>query len=819
MAEQWQGTVISIGIIILLGVVELSISFVFTENDAYQQSILEPYHSYKDVVIFHYSIPHQTSHARWQFIAVMDDYGCTSRTVHIYLRHGSYPVISPDNSSFPDHMVVPTEQVYHLTTRTSVQPSEMPEFHLSNPLPGSWFAVAFIPGWNQEIKQQGISHRCHYSLASMAAWKHEPNVHHLHPGVSRDMEATSQLLLYKVYVPEDTWLLKLLISSCSLPNTNSTDGYNFVQPCVLGFAASAHTFPLVNDMNFTDMNQQEFVHVVSQPQLDTYYYISVVSQLKTTYTITVKFESCSVVVHPSLRFNTHTVSSNRTKERNDGEESISPMLAWLIGREQPQTRIDLYRFKADAWNKVMGPSSQFLSGTCLPVVPLARIQHNQIFVDSFLLQGKDWFTSWAIVTDLFPILVKFQLEPFVDIGGTLQTWFHLDSLISNLTSQVVTISICLNHGSPPLYTNGAIECRDHLYMELSTNFSDKAIRYFPYPTPGVYYISLSAHCYNDSSSSVPEPCELQEALVDLGIQLNPCVFDIRPCGDNGFCQLHHFRQFYFSSCHCQGGWKGWGCTDDSGAVSSSLMLMKTLLLTLSNLFFIPAIVLAFRRKFYTEAILYTLTMFFSIFYHACDVDMFSYCLMKYNVLQFCDFYSAILSFWVTVVAMADLPHTLYSIAHMVGALGIALGVEYQRTGLLVFIVPMGTGTAIMLCSWGLKCYHTKGCYPMKKKWLLSLLPGIALAISGLILFAFVETEDNYKYIHSIWHVIVAFSIIFLLPTKRKLPGQVNPQQVETSTSADTVAFQHAPLNNDSELVDIADYRLSSDLSSLIRESR
>lgn len=87
------------------------------------------------------------------------------------------------------------------------------------------------------------------------------------------------------------------------------------------------------------------------------------------------------------------------------------------------------------------------------------------------------------------------------------------------------------------------------------------------------------------------------------------------------------------------------------------------------------------------------------FYHACDEDFFSFCMMTFEVLQFCDFYSAILSFWVTLIAMANLPPKFVSVAHMVGALGIALGVEYERTGLWVFVVPVGTGVIIMMISW------------------------------------------------------------------------------------------------------------------------
>lgn len=69
--------------------------------------------------------------------------------------------------------------------------------------------------------------------------------------------------------------------------------------------------------------------------------------------------------------------------------------------------------------------------------------------------------------------------------------------------------------------------------------------------------------------------------------------------------LFFFFLFFFA------GWKGWGCTDYSSALSYGRQLLSTLLLTLSNLSFLPAIVVATRRFYITEASVYCFTMFFS----------------------------------------------------------------------------------------------------------------------------------------------------------------------------------------------------------------
>lgn len=150
-------------------------------------------------------------------------------------------------------------------------------------------------------------------------------------------------------------------------------------------------------------------------------------------------------------------------------------------------------------------------------------------------------------------------------------------------------------------------------------------------------------------------------------------------------------------------------------------------------------------------------------YHACDQDVFSFCLMKYTVLQFCDFYTATMTYWVTVLAMGGLPEQAKSLLHMVGAIGVALAIEYDRTGVFTFLVPAVLGLFILLSSWITHCSSDRICYPGLKYACCFFLPGIATIVGGLFMFVFLEKETNYQFVHSAWHVSMAVAIIFLLP--------------------------------------------------------
>uniref|UniRef100_A0A3B3XC69 Uncharacterized protein n=1 Tax=Poecilia mexicana TaxID=48701 RepID=A0A3B3XC69_9TELE len=189
-------------------------------------------------------------------------------------------------------------------------------------------------------------------------------------------------------------------------------------------------------------------------------------------------------------------------------------------------------------------------------------------------------------------------------------------------------------------------------------------------------------------------------------------------------------------------------------------LTATMLLTLSNLFFLPAIVVATRRSYITEAFVYLFTMFFSTFYHACDQPGAAVlCIMDYDALQYCDFLGSICSIWVTILCMARLGDTAKYTLFLLGALLIAMSMQLDRKGLWNLLGPILCAILLMVTSW---VRDTSAFFFFFFLRLISLC-----ALIGVCLYVFAETESNYYYTHSLWHILVAGCVVFLLPPKEK----------------------------------------------------
>ncbi|CAG0881830.1 unnamed protein product [Cyprideis torosa] len=270
----------------------------------------------------------------------------------------------------------------------------------------------------------------------------------------------------------------------------------------------------------------------------------------------------------------------------------------------------------------------------------------------------------------------------------------------------------------------------------------------------------------------PSTCNRTEPIrvtVDLGSA--PCV--LGGCNDHGECKTWFTRSgFVFSSCHCNSGYRGWGCTDTSEAVSETLLIVQFFLLTLSNLAFLPAVVLATKRHFYMEAITYFFCFAFSTLYHACDTEAADllFCISPYYSLQFADFMCGIFAFWMTLLMIASLPLVIHMPLVVLGAVGCAFATRVDLTGLWPFVIPTASAGFIVVVSWVSHCIMKRRCFPRPRFWFLHLVPGLAVAGLGLGIYAGLQTTSNYAYLHSVWHVGCALSVLILIPQPEDMAG-------------------------------------------------
>ncbi|XP_066591112.1 post-GPI attachment to proteins factor 6-like isoform X2 [Prorops nasuta] len=712
--------------------------------EASQEGALRPFKSYSDVTIFHYTVPQEVLRATWQFAAFVDGKDCPEREVHIYLQWGSYPIISIDNATFPKNMYVQNQHMYKISAITSFESKITALLPVYGPQSGDWFVGAYMTYWDEKVQQQGLGHKCHYSIGSVAVWNQANSIQNIFSGSKQILKTKETISFYKVYIPSGTWSFKIQIWGCNFTTSLSHKNQNF---CIKSLALKGRSLPVYNHTqpikigNITTRDSYTFKEY--SPFEDSYYYLMVISESIIEFNVQVTLSDCPIRITPKPTLNKYqnapTFSTNSSRLNVDDSKHLLPFAK--INSSLAKNSVTYNSAKS----YLTGNGSN-IEDICLPRFKLTRVKHSQSFSSIYLFQGRDWLTPWILLTDSYPIITQFNILSLLDTGGTLNIGVHLE-MDKTLSKQLVIVNICIYPGQIPKRTEGKNMCNDdNLSIKLSSFHKHDEFILIPYPQTDTWYISLEASCHMNGH---PIVCEMDGILVSLDIQTRKCVFPgNHSCGSHGACLEVHKGFLYYTTCNCYEGYKGWGCTDASSANSETFLVMSTVMLTLKGL-------------------VYTSTMLSSSFYHACDQRALNYCIVKYEVLQYSDFFSSILAFWVTLVAMANLPSRFVPLCHMTGVLMIAFGVEWDRKGLPSVLVPLAIGSMIPVGMYIYNCISAKNV--IRPKNLTKSSMGFLLAGIGLILYCFIETESNYPYVHSVWHGIMAISLIFLLP--HKTPSQ------------------------------------------------
>ena len=304
---------------------------------------------------------------------------------------------------------------------------------------------------------------------------------------------------------------------------------------------------------------------------------------------------------------------------------------------------------------------------CRSTFDFTRVDNVEEFSTNYFLQGKSWYTKWMTVTNLFPIMTHFETLDYSDLGGTINIAMGMDKFDSQ--NQSVEVYACLQKGGQPKVMNNSLTCDESSMTRIAPDEPQHtALMLVPYPEPGMWYLGLQIRCLHPNTR-LKLPCwgnfSFSNLMTSINIHIQPCGY--RPqgeiCGPYGVCVRTHKGVYMFTSCRYSSGYKGWTCDDPVSTEPAWKLISDTPLLTLSNLFFLYAMGLALYYRLYTESLIYGATMFFSTFYHTCDQEMNhkhlpisleKACHALYaskEVLQFCDFFCAIMSFWVTIIPL------------------------------------------------------------------------------------------------------------------------------------------------------------------------
>ncbi|KAM8961330.1 post-GPI attachment to proteins factor 6 [Pelodytes ibericus] len=691
------------------------------------------YSWYGNVRLFQFRVPTDTVLLRWVLQAARSTRPeCQGVEINLHFRYGAPPVINPLGSSFAPNTSVPFSFNRSLVFTSSVQNNTY--MNMSNPTPGSWFIVAHLPSKDSgKIEVQGLTTSCNYYFQPEMFLTRQVGIPILQMNVPNQYSVTPprSRARFKLFIPEYTQDLTLTLQKCTAA------GGQILCPLLVIVGQATQPDALPKTANCTGSSNCSLV--LNAPPWDRW--MSVIVDSPEPMNVSVSFElvySLTVCKPGMIGFRTIFTHLNPATSTSNASLSNETSAANMSALWEAQA---LYQANT----------------SCLRQYPVVREGLDVVSVRFRSVNGP----FIPVVAEL-PSVMLLDLDSDVNSGGTLVVNLQLNK--TTLSNVNATVMACLTPGSAVLTLNNTQNCTTAFsqgYAFIMDSSVSGATQNIPYPEAAKWYLSMQLVCQENDSG-----CQQLTSRVLVSAYLSPCLND---CGTYGQCTLLRRNGYLYAACSCKAGWAGWSCTDSENALSVSQQLAATLLLTLSNLMFLPTIVVALSHMFFVEAAVYSYTMFFSTFYHACDQPgVAAMCIMDYDTLQFCDFFGSVVAVWVTILCMARLKNIPKYVLFLVGAMVIAMSMQLDRKGIWNMMGPCLFAIIVLVLAWTFRGVKRRNCYPPSwRRWVFFLLPGVSLAVIAVSIYVFAETQSNYFYTHSLWHILVAGSVAFLLPPREK----------------------------------------------------
>lgn len=759
--------------------------------------LLYPLSSYPSIRITRWRVPADTSLARWSVWANMSDQCTENVVINLWTKYSSFPLVSPAGGQLPPQMlpVMERQTLAQFTADTSSPGNNYHTFSIPGPQPGNWYMMG--------ATQQG-ENLCRVEVTTRAEYIMETNIITIIPVYNnyqdiRTFYTIHKQQIYKLSVPPGAWEGEAMISKCRVRG-----GDQGVASCPIQLLTSTNTIPQQQIIT-QDITHQYGVR-------DTLPSVDCSSLPKSECSLKFMTQESSVqyiTITPTVDTPVEFAISVKLAGCHVGRGAEGAMLVNSINTEllcgEPKRRPVKILFHPT--------SEQNNLDNCGDQVRLVKRKTQSVFDFQFVLAGNNTKREPLILRSNRSTVLSFSLEEG-DVGGTLAVELAIYNNKGGSSSEVREVVGCVSHGyrGIPAANNSSdypeYYCPRGRKISQTRSHTNREITFdqilIPYPASGRWYLSLSSLCYiagQGRSSS----CSTGDVHILFGIHSSSCIRS--SCGRYGHCYQYLSGGAIFSACKCIAGHTGPACNDPSQAESDYQLLSSTLLLTTTNLAMLPAIMLALYRAHYSESVVYFSHLVSSCLHHACAQDVYSVCVLHATVLHFCDVLTDILSMWVTLLAMACLPHQVRSVLHMVGTIAVAMAVNQDSNSSFTFLVPSLLGTAIMLVSWFWRCTRDKSCYPSMKYLSLYCLPGLLIGGTGVGCLTFQTSLSMSRYQHSLWHLARGVTIMLLLPDTPRTGGKESKAAVQKNPikkpAPPDVSFKQLTESNQSSIDDMA----------------
>jgi len=765
--------------------------------------------SFPTIRVLRWRVPAETRLARWTVWGNVSQDCKSPVNIKIWLKYSSFPVLSPDGGKFPPQMlpILEKQTVVQFSASNSPPHDNYKSFSISGPKPGNWYMM-MATVLDEEQQDDKL---CSTEVMGRAEYIMETKIitiipiYHNYQDI-RTFYTIKRQQTYRFFVPSGAWTAQVIVTKCSLRVSDSTSGPG-VTSCPIQILASPLGIPPHERLR-VEQQQEQFGESDPPSSVDCS------SMLKSECLLAFDVQEESrhyITVTPTIDVPVEFAISVKLQGCNEEGASEGAMLVNSINTEllcgEPKRRPVKILFHPSSGQKNLDD--------CGDQIQLSRRNSNTVFGFDFVKTGNSSEREPVILKPNHSTVLSFYIDA-TDVGGTLAVELAIYNTKGGSSSEVREVVGCLSQGFrsvPQANTSTAYgdyaeyQCSRGRKISQTRSQINREVTFeqilIPYPSSGRWHLSLTSLCYL-AGQGKRSTCTNGDVRILFGIHSNSCIRST--CGRYGRCYQYLSGGAMFSACRCIAGHTGPACNDPSQAESDYQLLTATLLLTTTNLAMLPAIMLALYRAHYAESVVYFSHLVSSCLYHACAQDVYSVCVLHVTVLRFCDVFSDILSTWVTLLAMASLPHTVRSVLHMIGAIGVALAVKHDITP-ITFLAPSLVGSTILLLSWFWRCISDKSCFPSTKYLTLYCLPGLVIGGAGLACLTFESSPSSSRYQHSLWHVARGVAVMLLLPDNPRVGGKQSEKSlqklpVKKQTKPD-VSFKQLTESNQSSIDDMA----------------